>query len=593
MDDYRYVPVYADEGDPCYNEYNEYTEFIQKSEKYVIVSYYSSGVAKDFLLLKGNTASSGKNQGKDEYDYNSDDFDQNAYNDELNVITSYSIQGGPTYPFESISLKINMKRLTAEYPELLDDVKEGSITEINGFKLEPGISEILVKGVGYGRYVVTEYKSNDATMTIKGYCRSAELTAMTWPGDLLSFTGHPSELLLTALSTTNYGLTVPFRNYEIISNVIGKGYMSDGSKLVVKEGVNTWQVLGTLAMICGARIFFTAEKVFIVDYTEISKAQDENLGKVTNYTGGNRLWVRDGMDFGDDPTGDWKQQKENITGDYAKRIEDAEGDEDKIAQLKKARDAAIKALIYELDSLELHSSRIESRIGGRVNGSVNCPATSEQSIINSVSVKYTDMDGVNHVFKIGPMVKREYGIDYYGEIYDGKISTVAIDKESEPLYAELCERGQKCYEDIGEQEEVLDLIPIFSKVTLDIVRAYAYNMMKYHLEPLKEIGFTLAENYPPQSAANTESAEQISYAFWSPVFPKVCAVKRFTDVDQDLVISSLGRYDKEPKYRSEKTYLTSYEYTYPEQQTKYVFGEVTPISLANDTTKTNVLVQNR
>lgn len=571
----QYVPLYAEVDPrtgqvlPCYNEANEYTEFVQKSEKYVGVTYYSSGVAKEFLLMKGNTASSGAPAEEDE-----DEFDQKAYNDELNVIQSYSIQGGPTYPFESITLKVNMKRMTAEYPELLDDVKDGAITEESGFKLDAGISEIVAKGVGYGSYIVTEYESNNATMTIKGYCRAAMLTAMTWPGDLVEASGPPSELILSVLSTTNYGLTHPFQNYEIITNVVGKGYF-DKSRLKVREGANTWQVLGTLGMICGARVFFTADKAFVVDYTEISKTPDENLNEVANYTGGNRLWIRDGMDFGCDPTGDWSQQVETITETDPKK-----------------REAQILALRYTLDSLEMHSNRIESRIGGRVNGSVSCPTTSEQTIINSVMVKYMDMDGTAHTFKIGPLVKREFGIDYYGEIYDGVISTEEI-PESEQDYRDLCERGQRCYEDIGEQESVLDLAPLFDGVTLDLVRAYAYNMMKYHLEPLKEVSFTLAENYPPQSAANLESAEAIEYAFWSPVFPKVCAVKRFTDIDQDLVVSSLGQYDKDTVYRSEKTYLTSYKYVYPEQQTEYTFGEVTPVTLANNTTKTNVMIQNR
>ena len=568
-DGLAYTPLYS-AGPRCYNACNEYQEYITKADKLVTITYLESGVIKEVPVLKGTNMTENED---DTYD----EFNAAAYEDELNYATTYTIRGGPSYPFESIELSVNMNMISANHSEVYDDPKEGKVQEQEKYKIVPGVSEIYAKAVGSGKYVVTEYKSSESKMTLKGYCHAAILTALTWPDDLRTITAAPNAVILSVLTTPNYGLDSPYTYDRIITNIMTNGNF-DNTKIVVKSGANLWQVLGTIAMFCKARIFFTSERVFVIDYTQISKYPDRFTESVTSsdYTGGNRLWIRDGIDIGETPTNEWADATAGLGTEAA------------------------NALRYSLDSLELHSSRIESRIGGRVNGTVRCPTTSDQTVINSIVVKYAQTESENgkevtkqHTFKVGPYVNATETIDYYGEIYDDEISTRADGSADSAEYSEIRARGRKCYEDIGTSEEILDLTSLFESVSTDVVRAYAYSMLAYHLEPLIEVNFKVAENYPPQSAANIDSDDQIKYAFWSPIFPKVCAVKRFTDVDQKLEVSSLGRYDKNPTYRSEKTYLTSYEYSYPEQQTEYTFGEVTPISLANNTTKTNVLIQNR
>ena len=540
------MPLYAPaigESAPAfaYNNYNNANFIIEKPDKLITITYDSSGGEKELLLLKGRD----QNEPQDALEYEMD------FSDELDILESCHIVGGPSKPFESATVKINMKRMSAVYPELVEQIKSGELTEQSSYWLEEGKSKIHINAVGNGEFTLTEYKSNNNTLTLRGYCHAAVLAAFVPPPDMCNLTS-PNLLgtILSMLTTKNWGLSKVYDPRDIVCGV--RDELNGSHRITIKHGATSWEVLGHLAMVLGCRVFFTSTHAYIVDYSLISKEPDGAPNTTTdNYEFGNRLWMRDGLDFGQNPNDHW-------------------GTDD-------------QSLIYEYDSFELHSSKTESRIGGRVCGDVECPQTSDKNIANCVTVKFRS-GGSNKSVYVGQYLAE--GTSVYCQVSSANaISYGGNDNQKIDLLA----RGKKSYESIGAYAQEVDLTSVFDEFPEHLAVEYAYSVLKYHLEMPREVTFTLAENFPAQSGANNESGKYIQSTYWSAIFPDVCAVKRFTDVSQDLVVTSLSRLDEQ--YHSEKTYLASYDRVYPEQQTTYTFGEVTPITLANNANKVESMLK--
>lgn len=515
----------------CYNTYNEYNEFVLKAQKYCTVEFQNDSYASTLLLVRGNDAAP-----NEALDYQED------HSDDIDVVESVTLTGGPQNPFETIKIQTSKKRITSAYPDVqFTDSDDGQSVTMG--------SSIVYAGAGLGEYYCTAYSVQSNTITIEGHSKAANLATKTFTG--ATYFENPMDFLKQTLTTTEYGLDSGYTGNAIISNVWGnKATGSTDPGFTVSANQAIWTIMQYVGYMLHARVFFTGRYAYLIDYTAIGVADDKVSSTSESYRRGNRLLIRDALDAGNLPSSD-------STVD---------------------------------NSLECHGTSTKSRISTRLYGSVEAPKSSETSICNEVEIRFTYKDTNNKsatmtlgVGYFADGLSRAFGI--YTKSNDSYSATSAYNDQ---IPVSTRDRTKASIDKYGEFKEEIDLTQVFQDIPPKLVACIIRTLLDYRFEAPQEVSFTAMENYAKQTSSTKGGEVNLKGTMWSAMFPTVCAVPRFTDREQDLVVSSKSPLDGQFHY--EKTYLAKYVRKYPDYMTTYTFGTPmsTTLSASINQTKTKI-----
>ena len=185
-----------------------------------------------------------------------DDFDTGSA--PVSLLERYTVTGGPEEPFERLTLRVNRKALIRAYPEFDDDGSDGT------YSIVEGVSSIRINGTR--EYIVASQSYSADTLTVTAYCRANRLCGATL---LEAQSGvDPLGLIIRILCESSYGVT--YDRSDIVALVEGRSDESDvWGNVMYPAGSNVWEVLQACAVLLRCRIFFTADKVFLIDYTRL------------------------------------------------------------------------------------------------------------------------------------------------------------------------------------------------------------------------------------------------------------------------------------------------------------------------------------
>lgn len=175
---------------------------------------------------------------------------------EVDVISSYTISGGPEQPFESVNMKLSRKKLMM-YVSDLD--KADSIIA--------GRNRLEIHGIGHGTYVVTKCKLSNNTYSITAYC-----DAEVYRGGVLvePISGTALNIILNILKGTSHDYGKSFAPADIITNCPDSANNPTESYSFT-QGKNVWTVLQLCAMYLNAKLFFANNKAYLIDYTRLDQ----------------------------------------------------------------------------------------------------------------------------------------------------------------------------------------------------------------------------------------------------------------------------------------------------------------------------------
>lgn len=194
---------------------------------------------------------------------------------DYNCISSYELKGGPTEPFQSLSLIIAKKRLTNLVPSLADDIK-------------PGRNQIFIHTVGDCNMIVTKCKSSGTDYRITAYAfeeayRGLAIGEPIECGPDKPY-ATPFEVITHLLDNTyevGYGISLRYStekikyNYAEVNNTWSDVVSFDSSSTV-------WYVLSVCAMRMGCTIWFQDGYVYIVDLTTAKDETTKDRTMVSN-----------------------------------------------------------------------------------------------------------------------------------------------------------------------------------------------------------------------------------------------------------------------------------------------------------------------
>lgn len=515
-----------------YNLWNEYNETIANGGRRAVLTLSGAdGLLHTVPLLEGRSPSDGRAADGTTSDGSGArlDYERDTW-DAFNIISSYTITGGPSRPFEEIYIRISLNRMGAQFGDL-----------VNGTPVS-----VYVNAVGCGEYTVTGYSVSSNVMTCRGYCPAYTLESTGWEAPESYMEDTAPELLVKRILTDPLFLKSPYTPDRIVSNMDLR--TPETYPIVPRDGTSLWKVLWNTAMIAGCRIFLTSSLAYVVDYTRLTDIDDDD-----GVYPGNKLWIRDGLDKGIRPV-DW----------------------------------ALTPGAREMDSLALQTTDPASRLSGRVVRGSDVRYSADQTIYNHVTVVFP-YGGHRYEARVGT---------YYppSKVAPAKVETVVVCTDGGPAWEQDIDRGgtrdsilARCAhssERRGVMKGRFDLTDTYSDLHPELAVRFAFAELSYHLENLVPVSFPVREDYSSQKDSDSHADNE---AFWSAAFPTVCAVKRFTDRSQDMEVSSFreGCPAGTSPYRPETTFLTSYERRFPDAETVYTFGEVTPVTLANTIQKSS------
>lgn len=194
--------------------------------------------------------------------------------EEVSCIDSYTIYSGPEYPFEYIVIRIPRKKLAQVAPALMD----GSSSRIVA-----GMNSLSVKAVGSANMIVSKVKLSDDTLTLTAYCNAERLRGYSLENAAgRTAYGWIDYILTSSRYGVNYSGRVVYQYRDSANSSVGT--------IDFKKGTNVWYVLQVAAMCLGARIFFTDDKAYVVDFRYVGSVV-EDYGSIDLYpSSGNAMY---------------------------------------------------------------------------------------------------------------------------------------------------------------------------------------------------------------------------------------------------------------------------------------------------------------
>ena len=172
------------------------------------------------------------------------------YSESLRVdcIEKFTLDGGMEQPFEYATLTIPKTRLTEVAPGLVDRIKAGK-------------SRLMVNAIGKSSMIVSSCKLTNDEYRITAYCEAEVLRGYTLQ-TTASMT--PFEWISDIVTSGKYGVSfvdgVSFQYCVTPPTAIEDA-------IEFESGTNIWYIAQVCAIYMGAKLFFTENKAYLVDYT--------------------------------------------------------------------------------------------------------------------------------------------------------------------------------------------------------------------------------------------------------------------------------------------------------------------------------------
>ena len=178
----------------------------------------------------------------------------------IDCMTTCTISGGMEQPFEYMTMTVPKTRLTKVAPGLVDHVIAGK-------------SKVLVNAIGRTSMVVASCELSNDDYRITAYCEAEALRGYT-----LETTSSmtPFEWISEVLTTGKYGVSF-VDGVTFLYDVTPPTAMKDSIEF--KEGTNVWYIVQICAVYMKAKIFFTENKAYLVDYTHDPNSMSTNNAK--------------------------------------------------------------------------------------------------------------------------------------------------------------------------------------------------------------------------------------------------------------------------------------------------------------------------
>lgn len=204
---------------------------------------------------------------------------------EINCVSSYTLYGGLEQPFEYIQIKIPKKKLAQVAPTLTEE-----------YGIVAGKTTLQLYAVGTCNMTVTKCKLSGNTYTITAYSNAEKIRGYTLSGGA-RYT--PSFWIRYILTSGQFGVT-----YTEGSTLIMHFNDDISTTIQFSEGTNVWYILQVCAMLLGAKVFFSGNNAYVVDYrladggSVISDVGTIDLYGSSEY----EAMVTDTVDLGDEGT---------------------------------------------------------------------------------------------------------------------------------------------------------------------------------------------------------------------------------------------------------------------------------------------------
>lgn len=436
----------------------------------------------------------------------------------VNLVDSCTITGGPEAPFEYAQVTIPRKALSAAYPDLLT---EGET------RIRAGRTRLTIALAGTSEMTVTKVKLSGNTLTLTAYCNAEKLKGYVLNTDSnLSLNDWINEILTSGNYGAQFSEDNIVRAYTLPEGVENYDAREEMMASFAK-GTNIWYILQTVAMMCGARVFFAKDKAYLVDYR--TNAYSVSPVKVDLYREGYAGAVVGNVDLGDegmDTVVNVVKVRCAVTDTTADGRYVYDGTDQKFT----VKDLVIK----EPESVKYY---VGEREGGQYNLS---------------TIKQNDPD-----------VKL---------LYNGSTQAPSEGGTETPDSGESGSEGSEGG-NAGETPEPGVMTDGVS-VTYDLARRFGANFLDYVSEAQQTVTFTLRE----LAGSGVGS--------WAPYFQPAAMASEIIDSVNELSVDNKTDFKKDNgKSKYQKLALKTYSQAYPECKTEYTWGVLASMDLSSNTSR--------
>ncbi len=200
-------------------------------EAYIMIS--DSAIDKWYLIQMGRVISDSAP------DYAVDSSRQ------TDIVKSYTIFGGPSTPFEYLTMTLSRKALIKQCPALAEDIYGGC-------------NQLLISSLDGNSMTVTKVSTNSRECKITAYCNQEKIRGKTLQTD----TQGTAEGILNSLLNTNLSISPGTEKYIQAINPNGEQPV-----FTIKAGTNVWTAIQLCAMVLHAKPFFSRGRFYLIDYT--------------------------------------------------------------------------------------------------------------------------------------------------------------------------------------------------------------------------------------------------------------------------------------------------------------------------------------
>ncbi len=159
----------------------------------------------------------------------------------LNCVDSYTLSGGISNPFESLTMDIPRKKLVAVAPALENDILAGK-------------NKIQINAVGRSNLTVVKCSLSDNTYTITAYCEAAIVKGSTLASAGSAYADAWIENIMRS-----FGIAYIHSPYN-------SSLTSGNNILSFNAGQNIWYILQVCAAYLGCKIFFADNRAYVSDF---------------------------------------------------------------------------------------------------------------------------------------------------------------------------------------------------------------------------------------------------------------------------------------------------------------------------------------
>lgn len=178
----------------------------------------------------------------------------------VDCITSCNIHGGMEQPFEYMTMTIPKTRLTTVANGLVDHIK-------------PGRSRVMVNAIGKSSMIVSSCELDSDNYKITAYCEAEVLRGYALQG---TCTMTPFEWISDIVTSGKYG--VSFTDGVTFQYSVNPPSGVEHA-IEFQAGTNVWYIAQVCAVYMKAKLFFTDNKAYLVDYTTDNVSSSTNNAK--------------------------------------------------------------------------------------------------------------------------------------------------------------------------------------------------------------------------------------------------------------------------------------------------------------------------